>query len=181
MVPEDWDLALVARVMPISTRSEVVSSGAIGPSKPSTLAAKSTLSTATNPSAYSLRSPRTTSGVSAWSATTSTVVLPTVTGEQIANPDDIWTYLLIAVIVLVALAIVTALVVARIRRRRNTVDVVADHADTPLVVRGLRKEYADGFVAVDNVDFTVQRGQVVGLLGPNGAGKTTSSSRADGA
>ena len=105
---------------------------------------------------------------------TSTVVLPTVTGEQIANPDDIWTYLLIAVIVLVALAIVSALVVARIRRRRNTVDVVADHADTPLVVRGLRKEYADGFVAVDNVDFTVQRGQVVGLLGPNGAGKTTS-------
>ena len=48
------------------------------------------------------------------------------------------------------------------------------YADTPLVVRGLRKEYADGFVAVSTVDFTVQRGQVVGLLGPNGAGKTTS-------
>jgi ABC-2 type transport system ATP-binding protein len=33
--------------------------------------------------------------------------------------------------------------------------------------------YGDGFVAVSTVDFTVQRGQVVGLLGPNGAGKTT--------
>jgi ABC-2 type transport system ATP-binding protein len=42
------------------------------------------------------------------------------------------------------------------------------------VVRGLRKEYADGFVAVRSVSFTVHRGQVVGLLGPNGAGKTTS-------
>jgi ABC-2 type transport system ATP-binding protein len=64
-------------------------------------------------------------------------------------------------------------VVARLRRRRNAVSVVAEHEDTPLVVRGLRKEYADGFVAVAGVDFTVQRGQVVGLLGPNGAGKTT--------
>ena len=63
---------------------------------------------------------------------------------------------------------------ARRRRRRRAVAVVAEHADTPLVVRGLRKEYADGFVAVSDVDFTVQRGQVVGLLGPNGAGKTTS-------
>src|SRR5690606_294768 len=33
--------------------------------------------------------------------------------------------------------------------------------------------YADGFVAVRGVGFTVKRGQVVGLLGPNGAGKTT--------
>jgi ABC-2 type transport system ATP-binding protein len=40
-------------------------------------------------------------------------------------------------------------------------------------VRGLRKQYSDGFVAVSTVDFTVSRGQVVGLLGPNGAGKTT--------
>jgi ABC-2 type transport system ATP-binding protein len=41
------------------------------------------------------------------------------------------------------------------------------------VVRGLRKEYGK-FVAVSTVDFSVERGQVVGLLGPNGAGKTTS-------
>jgi ABC-2 type transport system ATP-binding protein len=41
------------------------------------------------------------------------------------------------------------------------------------VVNGLRKAYADGFVAVQEIGFTVRRGQVVGLLGPNGAGKTT--------
>jgi ABC-2 type transport system ATP-binding protein len=57
----------------------------------------------------------------------------------------------------------------RLRDRR----VVAEHAQTPLVVKGLRKEYADGFVAVSTVDFTVERNQVVGMLGPNGAGKTT--------
>jgi ABC-2 type transport system ATP-binding protein len=39
-------------------------------------------------------------------------------------------------------------------------------------VRGLSKLYGEK-VGVMNVDFTVQRGEVVGLLGPNGSGKTT--------
>jgi ABC-2 type transport system ATP-binding protein len=39
-------------------------------------------------------------------------------------------------------------------------------------VEGLSKRYARN-VAVDNVSFEVQRGQIVGFLGPNGAGKTT--------
>jgi ABC-2 type transport system ATP-binding protein len=38
--------------------------------------------------------------------------------------------------------------------------------------RGLVKNFAD-MRAVDNVDLTVQRGEVFGVLGPNGAGKTT--------
>jgi ABC-2 type transport system ATP-binding protein len=37
---------------------------------------------------------------------------------------------------------------------------------------GLRKRYRK-LAAVDDVSFTVGRGEVVGLLGPNGAGKTT--------
>ena len=39
-------------------------------------------------------------------------------------------------------------------------------------VEGLTKRYAR-HVAVDNISFEVQRGQIVGFLGPNGAGKTT--------
>jgi ABC-2 type transport system ATP-binding protein len=44
-----------------------------------------------------------------------------------------------------------------------------------LVVEHLRKSF-DGHVAVDDVSFTVQRGEVFGLLGPNGAGKSTTMS-----
>jgi ABC-2 type transport system ATP-binding protein len=39
-------------------------------------------------------------------------------------------------------------------------------------VQNLRKEY-DGLVAVDDVSFTAQSGEIFGLLGPNGAGKST--------
>jgi len=39
-------------------------------------------------------------------------------------------------------------------------------------VKNLTKRYGD-LVAIDNVSFQVQRGEVLGFLGPNGAGKTT--------
>lgn len=41
-----------------------------------------------------------------------------------------------------------------------------------IVAEGLTKHYGKS-LAVDNVSFTVQEGQVFGFLGPNGAGKTT--------
>ena len=41
-----------------------------------------------------------------------------------------------------------------------------------LQVKNLRKEYGTK-VAVADVSFGANRGEVVGLLGPNGAGKTT--------
>jgi lipooligosaccharide transport system ATP-binding protein len=48
---------------------------------------------------------------------------------------------------------------------------VADHA--PLIeARGLTKRFGD-FVAVDGIDFAVERGETFGFLGPNGAGKTS--------
>ncbi len=43
----------------------------------------------------------------------------------------------------------------------------------PVEVRGLVKRYGE-LTAVDNVDLTVNVGDVYGYLGPNGAGKTTS-------
>ena len=39
-------------------------------------------------------------------------------------------------------------------------------------VQGLTKRYARQ-VAVDNITFSVEKGEIVGFLGPNGAGKTT--------
>src|SRR5215813_15449630 len=39
-------------------------------------------------------------------------------------------------------------------------------------VEGLTKRYART-VAVDDISFEVEKGQIVGFLGPNGAGKTT--------
>ena len=44
--------------------------------------------------------------------------------------------------------------------------------DTTLQAHGLRKAYGS-LVAVDELTFEAQAGEVVGLLGPNGAGKTT--------
>ncbi len=43
-------------------------------------------------------------------------------------------------------------------------------------VTGLTKRYGPpetGLLAVDHIDFAVQRGEIFGFLGPNGAGKTT--------
>ena len=41
-----------------------------------------------------------------------------------------------------------------------------------LVVEGLRKSFG-GLVAVDGLDFRVERGTILGMIGINGAGKTT--------
>ncbi len=49
---------------------------------------------------------------------------------------------------------------------------MTDEADLVIQVEGLSKRYGD-VRAVDNVGFTVRRGEVFGFLGPNGAGKTT--------
>src|SRR5688572_32492431 len=48
-----------------------------------------------------------------------------------------------------------------------------DGGTTALIAaRSLSKSFGE-FVAVDDIDFEVQRGEVFGFLGPNGAGKTS--------
>ncbi len=44
---------------------------------------------------------------------------------------------------------------------------------TVIDVQGLRKEYRNGVVAVDDLDIAIEGAGVFGFLGPNGSGKTT--------
>lgn len=47
-----------------------------------------------------------------------------------------------------------------------------DSTEDVITVHGMRKSYG-ALTAVDDVSFTVRKGEVFGLLGPNGAGKST--------
>ena len=44
--------------------------------------------------------------------------------------------------------------------------------NTVVDARGLTKRFGS-FTAVNNISFSVKRGEIFGLLGPNGAGKST--------
>ena len=58
-------------------------------------------------------------------------------------------------------------------RRRGTDDAGSPRAQQPAVtIMNLVKRYGD-FVAVDDVSFSIQEGEIFGIIGPNGAGKTT--------
>jgi len=82
---------------------------------------------------------------------------------------------LIGIPIVLLLGLILAVIAALVDRRRDRVVPAAEQADDtpPLVIRRLTKNYRGGFRAVDDLSFTVHRGQVLGLLGPNGAGKTT--------
>jgi len=58
----------------------------------------------------------------------------------------------------------------RSRRQGNT--LAENEKQVAVLARDLSKIFGD-FVAVDQVTFTVEKGEIFGFLGPNGAGKTT--------
>ena len=53
-------------------------------------------------------------------------------------------------------------------------------SEAVLTLRGATKRFG-GLVAVNDLDFEVRRGQVVGLIGPNGSGKSTTLNLISGA
>ncbi|WP_327090840.1 alpha/beta fold hydrolase [Nonomuraea sp. NBC_01738] len=68
---------------------------------------------------------------------------------------------------------VAAVLLALGRRRRTAGATGTGDPETPLAITGLTKAYSNGDKAVDDLSFSIEKGQVLGLLGPNGAGKTT--------
>jgi len=72
-----------------------------------------------------------------------------------------------------ALVVAAGLLARRRRDRGDGADFDEASAEVPLRITGLTKTYRNGYKAVDDVSFQVEKGQVLGLLGPNGAGKTT--------
>ncbi len=56
--------------------------------------------------------------------------------------------------------------------RSAITDPVDSFTEPVIVASGLTRRFGD-FIAVDDLSFTVQRGEIFGFLGPNGAGKTT--------
>jgi ABC-2 type transport system ATP-binding protein len=123
---------------------------------------------ATTDLAYSLPSQARTYAVSLTGGT-ALVTAPTVDGRVIRSGFPAG-WLIVGVL---AVLLVIGVGVVRAWRRRRSAAVDPALVDVPVAITGLVKEYKDGYRAVDDVTFRVERGQVVGLLGPNGAGKTT--------
>ncbi|MGC0419253.1 alpha/beta fold hydrolase [Embleya sp. AB8] len=95
--------------------------------------------------------------------------LPSVPGLHVPSTGyPWWTWGLPLLAAAIALAL---LLIGRRRAAAAAPDPAL--AEVPLQIRNLTKRYKGGKLAVDDLSFRVEAGQVLGLLGPNGAGKTT--------
>jgi ABC-2 type transport system ATP-binding protein len=70
-----------------------------------------------------------------------------------------------------------ALALAAFRKKRERETKAMDRS--VVEARNLRKIYGD-VIAVDDISFNVQQGEIFGLLGPNGAGKTSTLESLEG-
>jgi branched-chain amino acid transport system permease protein len=57
-------------------------------------------------------------------------------------------------------------------RARPRAIVATARSDAALAATGLRKAFG-GLIAVDGVELSIRKGEILGLIGPNGSGKTT--------
>jgi ABC-2 type transport system ATP-binding protein len=100
------------------------------------------------------------------------VSIPTLALHTAPGRTSLFLWPLIALLA-IGLAVLWVFLMRPRRKVSSLVQSVTTSAPLLVAFRNLAKQYGDGYQAVKNLSFTVERGQVVGLLGPNGAGKTT--------